>query len=144
MPSILCLILEVASQFQLQCGRGEWSWADRPGPCPAAEDGELPLVETWWSPHHHPLLLYPHRYPPLRQCRLWPDHQGRPYNQIYRLRCKVNLENTQEINCEENDVACMETLCPYGWTYVQETEECQLKEGDSFLSVKIWFYWTSV
>ena len=56
---------------------------------------------------------------------------------FYRLRCKVNLENTQEINCEENDVACMETLCPYGWTYVQETEECQLKEGDSFLSVKI-------
>ena len=36
----------------------------------------------------------------------------------------------QEISCSEDDAACKETLCPYGWTYVEHLNHCELQKGN--------------
>ena len=35
----------------------------------------------------------------------------------------------QEISCKKNDLSCMETLCPYGWIYIEGLHKCKLQEG---------------
>ena len=42
------------------------------------------------------------------------------------------LDKIQEISCQKNDLSCMETLCPYGWTYIEEFHKCKLQEGILF------------
>ena len=37
----------------------------------------------------------------------------------------------QEISCSEDDEACKETLCPYGWLYVEHLNQCQLQQGNN-------------
>jgi len=38
-------------------------------------------------------------------------------------------QTIREIHCKEDDMACMETLCPYGWSYVKHLKKCQQQKG---------------
>ena len=58
------------------------------------------------------------------------------------VHVEMNKSNVgyQELICQETDMDCFKLLCPQGWGWVKEKEECDILDGKRHISLKIWLY----
>ena len=52
---------------------------------------------------------------------------------VVHVEMNKNHVGYQELVCQETDVECFKLMCPQGWGWVKEREECHILEGERSL-----------
>ena len=55
------------------------------------------------------------------------------------VHVEMNKSNVgyQELICQETDMDCFKLLCPQGWGWVKEKEQCAVLDGTRYICFKI-------